>query len=46
MRDIPGFEGLYSVTSCGKVWSCRSKKFLKPYKRGRGYWTIDLLKDG
>lgn len=28
MRDILGFEGLYAVTSCGKVWSYKSKKFL------------------
>ncbi|MBQ8763120.1 MAG: hypothetical protein IJZ07_03355 [Clostridia bacterium] len=24
MRDIKGYEGLYAVTSCGKVWSYRS----------------------
>lgn len=30
MRDVVGWEGLYKVTSCGKVWSCRSKQFLKP----------------
>ena len=28
MKDIPGFEGEYAVTSCGKVWSYKSKKFL------------------
>jgi len=20
-KDIPGYEGLYAVTTCGKVWS-------------------------
>lgn len=30
MKDIPGYEGLYAVTSCGKVWSYRSQKFLQP----------------
>ena len=28
MRDIVGFEGLYAVTSCGKVWSYKSHIFL------------------
>lgn len=28
MRDIPGYEGEYAVTSCGKVWSHKRKKFL------------------
>ena len=28
MKDIPGFEREYAVTSCGKVWSHKSKKFL------------------
>ena len=29
MKDIKGYEGLYAITSCGKVWSYHSKKFLK-----------------
>lgn len=32
MRDIPGYEGLYAATSCGRIWSYRTKKFLKPQK--------------
>lgn len=42
MRDIPGFEGLYAVTSCGKVWSYKSKKFIKPYRIGNGYLAVKL----
>jgi hypothetical protein len=30
MVDIIGYEGLYAITSCGKVWSYKYKKFLKP----------------
>ena len=30
MKDIKNYEGLYAVTSCGKVWSYRNNKFLKP----------------
>lgn len=42
-KDIPGYEGLYAVTTCGKVWSYRRQKFLKPYKTGRGYYTVCLI---
>ena len=42
MRDIPGYEGLYAVTSCGKVWSHRRKRFLKPITLGAGYSAIRL----
>ena len=45
MRDIQGYEGLYGITSCGRVWSYRSQKFLKP-KMNKGYLRVDLQKDG
>ena len=45
-RDIPGYEGLYGITSCGKVWSYKRKKFLKPGKNGHGYESVVLSKDG
>lgn len=46
MRDIKGFEGLYAVTSCARVWSYKSQKFLKPALNGQGYLTVSLSKDG
>ena len=46
MKDIPGYEGLYAATSCGKVWSYRSKKFLKLRKNKDGYLQVNLYKDG
>ena len=46
MKDIKGYEGLYAVTSCGKVWSYKRKKFLKPRDTGKGYLQVDLCKDG
>lgn len=46
MRDTPGYEGLYAATSCGKVWSYRAKKFLKPFDDGHGYLCVNLFKDG
>lgn len=46
MKDIKGFEGVYGVTSCGKVWSYRSKRFLRPWKAGKGYLEVHLSKSG
>lgn len=45
MRDIKDYEGLYAITSCGKVWSYRSKKFLKPKERN-GYLEVTLYHKG
>ena len=45
MKDIKNYEGLYAITSCGKVWSYKSKKFLKPTPNSRGYLQVSLRKD-
>lgn len=45
MRDIPGFEGEYAATSCGKIWSHKSQRFLSPYM-SQGYLKVDLMKGG
>lgn len=46
MRDIKGYEGLYAITSCGRVWSYRYRRFLIPYKSNKGYLLVKLTKDG
>ena len=47
MRDIKGYEKLYAVTSCGRVWSYRSKRFLKLIPAKDGYRKVNLYdKDG
>ena len=46
MKDIKGYEELYAITSCGKVWSYRNKKFLKTYNNGKGYLFVYLCKNG
>ena len=46
MKDIKNYEGLYAVTSCGKVWSYKRKKFLKPMDNSYGYLRVNLYKDG
>lgn len=42
MKDIKGFEGRYAVTSCGKVWSYKRKKWLRPSTDERGYQRVSL----
>ena len=39
--EIKGYEGLYSITCDGKVWSTRSQKWLKADLR-RGYLYVVL----
>ena len=46
MKDIVGYEGLYAVTSCGKVWGYKRQKFLKPQTDKNGYLRVGLHKDG
>ena len=45
MKDIKGYEGLYGITSCGKVWSYKRKKFLTPIANKGGYLYVYLYKD-
>ena len=45
MKDVVGYEGLYAITSCGKVWSYKRKRFLTPYNSGNGYLKVKLFKD-
>lgn len=45
MKDVQNYEGLYAVTSCGKVYSHKRKKFLKPREVG-GYLQVSLYKGG
>lgn len=46
MLDIKGYEGHYAITSCGRVWSYKSEKFLTQHDNGGGYILVDLCKDG
>lgn len=46
MKDIKDYEGIYAITSCGKVWSYRSKKFLKPRPDNDGYLRVNLKLNG
>ena len=46
MKDVVGYENLYAVTSCGRIWSYKYKKFLTPEDNGHGYLRVTLCKDG
>lgn len=45
MRDVVNYEGLYGVTSCGKIWSYINNQFLTPYDN-HGYKMVRLYKEG
>ena len=43
--DVKGYEGVYAVTTHGRVWSIRYKRWIKPYLTGNGYCTVRLCLD-
>lgn len=46
-KSIPGFRGLYSATSDGRIWSHYQLKFLRPGVRGQyKYSGVTLRKNG
>lgn len=45
MKDIRGYEGLYGITMTGRVWSYKTKRFLKPNVVDNGYLQVSLYKD-
>lgn len=44
-KDIIGYEGLYKISSWGRVWSCRRNAYRKPVFTGK-YYQIKLCKNG
>ncbi|CNL29804.1 NUMOD4 motif [Yersinia enterocolitica] len=55
MKDIPGYEGKYSITRDGRVWShprvdakgaTRKGKWLKSASGGHGYPHVSLYRNG
>ncbi|ELY6289316.1 HNH endonuclease [Cronobacter sakazakii] len=43
---IPGYEGKYSVTKDGHVYSHLSERFLNPSPDNKGYLRVTLYSDG
>lgn len=46
IKFVKGFEGVYSITTLGRVWSHKRKIWLSPYDVGHGYCTVRLSVDG
>lgn len=44
-RYVKGYEGLYSVSERGEIWSCRRKRYLKRTPNPR-YLVVSLAKNG
>lgn len=40
--EIRGYEGLYSVTSDGRIWSYKASRWLKSSPNSRGYQVVTL----
>lgn len=45
-KDIPGYEGLYVVSTLGKVKNKRTDKILKPMHNGNNYFQVEIRKNG
>lgn len=45
-KEIPNTDGLYLISSEGKVFSVRSNKVLRNQQIKNGYWRIELNVDG
>lgn len=45
-KHIEGFIDRYVVYEDGRVWSQRSKNFLKAHDIGNGYYSVKLYKEG
>lgn len=44
-KDIKGYEGLYKISSNGRVWGCKYKRLLKPVLHHTGYLNVMLYKN-
>lgn len=42
MRPIEGFDGQYSVTSDGRIWSNKSNRWMAQHSMYSGYMTVTL----
>ena len=40
-KDIKGYPD-YQISNKGRLWSCKSNKYLKPFKNNKGYRMINI----
>lgn len=46
MKEIENYDGAYCITEDGRVWSNKTKKFLRPALNKNGYLTIAFYHNG
>lgn len=46
MKDVVGYEDLFSITEDGKLWSKRTKRYLKQNVSKTGYWQVSTKVGG
>lgn len=44
--DIAGYEGLYTIDTLGRVYSCKRKKYMAPSSLAYGHQVVNLRKNG
>lgn len=44
-RDVVGYEGIYMVSSFGRVFSFHTSNLMKPYLNKHGYYSVNLRKN-
>lgn len=42
LREIPGYEGKYAITTDGEVWSYSDQMFMSPWVHSCGYLMVSL----
>jgi hypothetical protein len=45
LKPVPMFDGLFSATEDGRIWSHRRRRFLKPTANARGYLYVFIGAD-
>lgn len=46
MKEIPGYECLYQITTSGKVFSMTRERFISQWKNNQGYMFVSLYNGG
>ena len=41
-KDISGYEGIYQITSWGRIFSIKKNKFINPETTDKDYLRVDL----
>lgn len=45
-RDIKGYNGIYQISTLGRVYNTKTKRFKVPYKTKTGYLQVNLYYKG